>query len=453
MTESTDLDLRLRRTLRSVKPHADLDTLVSGAMTSVATTRQRPAMRVTAWWTSLGPISAIAVDRRTVILVVAVALVLTMMASALFVASQPRLPAPFGPAQTGSLAYSAGGDLFLHDPATGDTRRLTATDASEWGPVWSRDGRYLAYWRTDAFPDDLRGRCLNSGVTSGACGFETQMLAQAANGFGPERLHDLVVMDPADRSSVTVIEGIRPTGLVDWAPDGDRLVLSAIVEGASRLLLARRDAPGIADVGPAELRPSAPAWSPDGSMIAFRGGTYDSDRGVYVMRSDGTDARRVSSVFTTAGSEALTPTWSPDGARIAFIGGFGSTVGAFVVNVDGTGERYLTTIDYAIASPRWSPDGSRVAVLRGGWTPSATVIVVDADDPDPTSIIYVKGQVDLTPPEWSPDGRWLFGAATPDGTFRFEDRILLLDPTGVSEPVAIDAMDAGGTGSWQRLAP
>jgi TolB protein len=158
-------------------------------------------------------------------------------------------------------------------------------------------------------------------------------------------------------------------------------------------------------------------------------------------------------VFTTAGSEALTPTWSPDGARIAFIGGFGSTVGAFVVNVNGTGERYLTTIDYAIASPRWSPDGSRVAVLRGGSTPSATVIVVDADDPDPTSIIYVKGQVDLTPPEWSPDGRWLFGAATPDGTFRFEDRILLLDPTGVAEPVAIDAMDAGGTGSWQRLAP
>lgn len=99
------------------------------------------------------------------------------------------------------------------------------------------------------------------------------------------------------------------------------------------------------------------------------------------------------------------------------------------------------------------PAAASVAMLHQESTTSATIIVIDADDPGPSAVTFVKGLVDYTPPDWSPDGRWLFGAATSDPAARFEDRILLLDPTGIAEPVEIDAPDAGGTGAWQRLAP
>ena len=55
----------------------------------------------------------------------------------------PRHPAP---SPDGSqIAFSWQGDLWLVPAAGGDARRVTAHPASESYPVWSRDGRLLAF--------------------------------------------------------------------------------------------------------------------------------------------------------------------------------------------------------------------------------------------------------------------------------------------------------------------
>jgi len=57
----------------------------------------------------------------------------------------------------------------------------------------------------------------------------------------------------------------------------------------------------------------SPAWSPDGTQIAFassRGGKFPT---VWVMNQDGSNARRVGTV------DGEYPAWSPDGRRIASI--------------------------------------------------------------------------------------------------------------------------------------
>src|SRR5260370_23674187 len=61
----------------------------------------------------------------------------------------------------------------------------------------------------------------------------------------------------------------------------------------------------------------SPRWSPDGRQIAFVEKTKDNGwlHGVFVMRPDGGEARRLTfhhDVMATA------PTWSPDSGRLSY---------------------------------------------------------------------------------------------------------------------------------------
>ena len=94
-------------------------------------------------------------------------------------------------------------------------------------------------------------------------------------------------------------------------------------EGGRRFAPAK---PAVEDDGEDE----DPAWSPDGSRIAFattREGTFF----IYVMNADGTDARRLA----TGSAVEHDPTWSPDGRYIAFARA--GTPGAIVIAEVATG--------------------------------------------------------------------------------------------------------------------
>jgi Tol biopolymer transport system component len=112
-------------------------------------------------------------------------------------------------------------------------------------------------------------------------------------------------------------------------------------------------------------RGTEPAWSPDGTRIAFKG--LDGD--LYVMRGDGTGVRRI---FDCRGPDChgmSDPAWSPDGQRLAFSGIMrrAGTMRSeiYLVGMDGSGLRRLTTCERPgcaeHSSPAWSPDGTRIA--------------------------------------------------------------------------------------------
>jgi Tol biopolymer transport system component len=117
----------------------------------------------------------------------------------------------------------------------------------------------------------------------------------------------------------------------------------------------------------------APAWSPDGSSIAFhslRDGNYD----IYVMDADGSNEIRL----TTDGSADLNPVWSPDGLRIAFVSTRDADYELYVMNADGSDQQRLTESGGRDEHPTWSPDGSRIAFSsdRDG---RRELFVMDAD--------------------------------------------------------------------------
>jgi Tol biopolymer transport system component len=137
-----------------------------------------------------------------------------------------------------------------------------------------------------------------------------------------------------------------------------------------------------AAVGPA----AQPAWSPDGQKIAFVARAQAPDEpplsypvwhALYVMNADGTAPRRIvlpNPVLCRTGvcRGAQRPAWSPDGTRIAYA--FRTTTfsrsafgGIFVVNADGSNLRQLPTGDPSTtfaSEPAWAPDGERIVFAR-----------------------------------------------------------------------------------------
>ena len=89
-------------------------------------------------------------------ILVAVALIALVIAGGLLVAgTRSHLPAPFGEAANGLIAYSNEGDILTVDPVTGKTTTIVGTGDVDHDPTWSRDGTHLAFVRDDSGPSSI----------------------------------------------------------------------------------------------------------------------------------------------------------------------------------------------------------------------------------------------------------------------------------------------------------
>jgi hypothetical protein len=141
-----------------------------------------------------------------------------------------------------------------------------------------------------------------------------------------------------------------------------------------------------------------PAWSPDGTRVAFvsfinANGTGHAD--LYVVAADGTGLTRVTS--DTAISKSV-PAWSSDGTSIAYLGNTGGPTDVWVAPAAGGASRRLTTSGVQRIGLTWSPVGG--SLLTTEVTPTGQIVVaVDPATGAETTLAQGHG------PVWSPDGR------------------------------------------------
>jgi dipeptidyl aminopeptidase/acylaminoacyl peptidase len=152
---------------------------------------------------------------------------------------------------------------------------------------------------------------------------------------------------------------------------------------------------------------SGPSWSPDGTQIAFVS-DRDGNSEIYLMKSDGTDVRRL----TTDSAIDEEPTWSPDGRKVAFVSDRTGNLDIFTVDTDGGGLIRLTKGQASDSVPAWSPDGTRIAFVsdRDGNSEIYTLEVEGALVTRLTTNPAVEGA-----PAWSPDGREIAFVSNRDG--------------------------------------
>lgn len=138
--------------------------------------------------------------------------------------------------------------------------------------------------------------------------------------------------------------------------------------------------------------------------------------------------------------------WSPDGRKILYVSrGDRNTWDLFVINVDGSGQRMLTSVRSASAA--WSPDGRKVAFQGPPRTP-------DASHPRPASGLWVidadgSGKRRLAPkgydPAWSPDGRTI--------AFATSSRIYVVNADGTGQRRLAGNAVAGSKAGGKTSAP
>jgi Tol biopolymer transport system component len=259
--------------------------------------------------------------------------------------------------------------------------------ASDGFPRWSADGRSLIFLReigsTDPYPR--------------LGDFSFAYFRVNADGSGLTELSNT--------------QDIGRLGAVGWSPDGQRI---AFVVNNSKPQIAVQDVDGTqrSDITAADAYALEPAWSPDGSTIAyafshpaFSGQLVPSD--IHLINPDGTNDRAITSADPNCGVDSFysEPNWSPDGRRlVAAKNASCNTVSPNIVvmNADGSGITKLTNICCTTSdgNPVWSPDGTQIVFNRAD--NGQHLIVMNADGSNQHEIHPGESRGFGYQPDWQP---------------------------------------------------
>jgi Tol biopolymer transport system component len=211
---------------------------------------------------------------------------------------------------------------------------------------------------------------------------------------------DIYVMNADGSSPTNLTNNAAGDFAATWSPDGQQIAFFSTRDGDSEIYVMNADGSGQTNITnndgggtPNRAIDVQPAWSPDGSRIAFVSQRANGIAEIYVMDPDGSNVTRL----TDNSDLDVLPSWSPDGSRIAFASTRDGNEEVYVMNADGTGQTNLTDDAADDTDPAWSPDGQKIvfATDRDG---DVELYAMNADGTGAVNLTNVAGRDDH--PDW-----------------------------------------------------
>jgi TolB protein len=259
------------------------------------------------------------------------------------------------------IAYVAGPrgakEIIMADYDGATPSPVTRNGSINLTPVWSPDGRSLAYTSyKQGYPDLYR-----------AFPFERR----------PEQ-------------TLAAFVGINTSPA--FSPDGKSLAMTLSKDGNPEIYVLTLATGQMRRLTRHAGIDTEPTWSPTGRQLAFisdRGGSPN----VYVMDAEGTSVRQL-----TSGGFHTQPRWSPKGDTLLYTARAG-VHDLWIVSVDGSSPRRLTGGAGDNQGATWAPNGRHIAFQsnrNGRWQ----IFAMLADGTAQETVTKAPG--DATSPSWSP---------------------------------------------------
>ena len=245
------------------------------------------------------------------------------------------------------------------------------TDLTDSGkdPVWSPDGRWIAFVKEPSY-----------------------------NAYLDE---ETWIVNPDGRSARKVVTG----GYPNWSGDGKRLIVH--VRREQKLVAVAVDEP---EAKPQPFYDRALSWytavSPDEKRIAF------GQAGVLVVveRSSGEALLR----WPIPGRRGVLPSWSPDGKQLGFGGFDNDPTGLWILDVDA--HRAVRVAAGTYTMPAWSQDGRWLAFDYRGPTQREiwTIETKSLDQRKPVTLAEAQATAPASPAASFAEGGFAIGSEAPE---------------------------------------